>query len=86
MRRNLTQHERQYAPRGMRVQAAADWVGFGTTKFLEMVADGRMPAGKLVDGCRVWDRYLLDEAFEALPDEAGEAGGAASDAGWSAVA
>jgi hypothetical protein len=29
----------------MRLPAAADWVGFGTTKFLEMVADGRMPPG-----------------------------------------
>jgi hypothetical protein len=85
MRRNLTQHERNYAPRGMRVQAAADWVGFGTTKFLEMIADGRMPAGKLVDGCRVWDRYQLDEAFEALPDEADETSQTGT-SGWGRVA
>jgi len=66
----------------MRLPAAADWVGFGTTtKFLEMVADGRMPAGKLVDGCRLWDRYALDEAFDALPDKNGVSG---SD--WGAVA
>ena len=82
MRRAAHQRDRAYAPRGMRVDAAADWVGFGKTKFLEMVADGRMPAGKLVDGCRVWDRYRLDEAFDALPDEEGEASGG----GWSAVA
>jgi hypothetical protein len=82
MRRAAHQRDRSYAPRGMRVEAAADWVGFGKTKFLEMVADGRMPPGKLVDCCRVWDRYRLDEAFDALPDE----DGAASDGGWSAVA
>ena len=65
----------------MRLPAAADWVGFGTTKFLEMVGDGRMPPGKLVDGCRVWDRFRLDEAFDALPDETGVSG-----SGWGAVA
>jgi hypothetical protein len=81
MRRAARQPIRSYAPRGMRLQAAADWVGFGTTKFLELVADGRMPRGKLVDGCRVWDRFALDEAFEALPDEDG-----AARSGWSAVA
>jgi hypothetical protein len=42
MRRAAHQRDRAYAPRGMRVGAAADWVGFGKTKFLEMVADGRM--------------------------------------------
>jgi hypothetical protein len=70
-----------YAPRGMRLEAAAAWVGFGRTKFLEMVADGRMPRGKIVDGCRVWDRFRLDEAFEALPDE----NGAPAETGWEAV-
>jgi hypothetical protein len=81
MRQAAHQRDRSYAPRGMRAEAAADWVGFGTTKFREMVADGRMPPGKLVDGCRVWDRYALDEAFDALPDE-----GSASGSGWGAVA
>jgi len=61
--------DRTFAPRGMRREMAAWYVGFGTTKFDEMVADGRMPKGKLVDGCRVWDRFLLDMAFEALPDK-----------------
>lgn len=81
MGRAARQRDRSYAPRGMRMEAAADWVGFGVTKFREMVTDGRMPAGKLVDGCRVWDRYALDEAFDALPDENGN-----SSSGWGAVA
>jgi hypothetical protein len=68
--------QRDYAPRGMRLPVAADWVGFGTTKFLEMVKDGRMPPGKLVDGCRVWDRWALDESFDALPDEDSASGSA----------
>lgn len=65
MRQPAHQRGRSYAPRGMRVEAAADWVGFGTTKFLEMVADGRMPAGKPEDGCRLSDHFRLDEAFDA---------------------
>jgi hypothetical protein len=28
-----------------------------------------MPKPKRVDGVVVWDRYRLDAAFEALPDE-----------------
>jgi hypothetical protein len=34
-----------------------------------MVADGRMPKPKRIDGRVVWDRLLLDTAFAALPDE-----------------
>jgi hypothetical protein len=33
-----------------------------------MVNDGRMPKPKRIDGRAVWDRVLLDEAFEALQD------------------
>jgi hypothetical protein len=43
------------------------------TKFDELVRDGLMPRGKLVRGCRIWDRYELDTAFENLPDDADEA-------------
>jgi predicted DNA-binding transcriptional regulator AlpA len=71
--------ERAYAPRGFRREAAADWVGVSASKFDEMVKDGRMPKPKRVDGCVIWDRYRLDAAFEALPDE-----GACS--AWSRVA
>jgi hypothetical protein len=37
-----------------------------------MVADGRMPKPKRIDGRTVWDRIKLDEAF-ALLDEDGAA-------------
>ncbi len=57
------------APRGLsRVQAAV-YVGTGTTKFDEMVEDGRMPAPKQVDGRNIWDRLALDESFVALPSK-----------------
>jgi predicted DNA-binding transcriptional regulator AlpA len=54
--------------RGLRREEAALYVGVGATKFDDMVADGRMPAGKEIDGCVVWDIRALDIAFDALPD------------------
>jgi excisionase family DNA binding protein len=60
-------------PRGLSRAEAAAYVGVGTSKFDEMVADGRMPQPKVIDGRRVWDRLVLDAAFSALPDAAGKA-------------
>lgn len=57
-----------YAPRGLSREEAARYVGVGTTKFDEMVKDGRMPKPKRVDGRTVWDRVALDVAFTDLPD------------------
>ena len=59
----------QLAPRGLRRPQAAAYVGVGPTKFGEMVGDGRMPPPKHVDGCVIWDRYALDQAFDALGEE-----------------
>jgi|JI10StandDraft_1071094.scaffolds.fasta_scaffold1245146_2 hypothetical protein len=53
-------------PRGFRREAAAEYVCVGTTKFDEMVADGRMPRAIKVDGCAIWDRVALDKAFDRL--------------------
>ena len=38
-----------------------------------MVAEKKMPKPKKLGGRKVWDRFKLDEAFAALPDEDGEA-------------
>ena len=54
-------------PRGLRREPAAAYIGVGATKFDELVADGRMPQPKRIDGCTVWDRLEIDEAFAALP-------------------
>ena len=59
-----------YPPRGMRRETAAFYIGVGTTKLDEMVADGRMPKPKRINGCVVWDRFQLDAAFDDLPDGA----------------
>ena len=53
----------------MRREVAAAYIGVGTTKFDEMVADGRMPKPKRVDGCVIWDRIQLDAAFTDFPDD-----------------
>ena len=47
-----------------------EYIGVGATKFDEMVGDGRMPRPKRIDGRTVWDRIRLDEAFDALDNEA----------------
>ncbi len=55
-------------PRGLSRGHSAIYVGVGATKFDEMVADGRMPQPKRIDGRTIWDRWQLDESFEALPN------------------
>ena len=58
------------APRGLSRVQSAEYVGVGVTKFDELVADGRMPNPKRIDGRTVWDRMRLDEAFAALAEDA----------------
>jgi predicted DNA-binding transcriptional regulator AlpA len=45
---------------------AARYIGVGTSKFDEMIADQRMPRPKRVDGRVIWDRIKLDAAFSDL--------------------
>ena len=57
-------------PRGLKREQAALYVGpVGTTKFDEMVKDGRMPKPKRIDGLTSWDRLELDAAYAALPTD-----------------
>lgn len=55
--------------RGLDRIEAADFVGVGASKFDEMVADGRMPKPKRIDGRVVWDLKALDASFDDLPDD-----------------
>jgi predicted DNA-binding transcriptional regulator AlpA len=34
-----------------------------------MVKDGRMPSPKRINGRVVWDRKLIDQAFDELPGD-----------------
>jgi hypothetical protein len=58
------------APRGLSRVAAAAWIDVGPTLFDAMVKDGRMPAPRLANSRAIWDRYEIDEAFDALPRRA----------------
>lgn len=64
-----TQDPIAYPPRGLSREEAARYVGVGVTKFDEMVADGRMPRPKRIDGRVVWDRLKIEAAFTDLPEE-----------------
>ncbi|MEQ1951005.1 hypothetical protein [Mesorhizobium sp. CN2-181] len=57
-----------YPPRGLSREEAARYIGVGSTKFDELVKDGRMPKPKRLDGRTIWDRVALDMAFTDLPD------------------
>ena len=46
---------------------AAAYIGVSPSKFDVMVADGRMPKPKRIDGRRVWDVRSLDQFFDDLP-------------------
>lgn len=70
---NPSKHERSFAalphslpPRGLHRETAAAYIGVSTTKFDEMVKDGRMPSPFSIDGRRVWDRRKVDIAFDEL--------------------
>ena len=43
------------------------YVGISPSKFDELVADGRMPDPRRIDGRKVWDIRDLDGAFDNLP-------------------
>jgi predicted DNA-binding transcriptional regulator AlpA len=55
-------------PRGLSRTEAAAYVGVSPSLFDAMVKDGRMPRPKRINSRTVWDRHLLDQAFEALDD------------------
>jgi hypothetical protein len=65
----MTPESQRPWPRGLRREAAAAYIGVGTTKFDDWVARGLMPKPKRQDGVVVWDRLALDAAFDDLPSE-----------------
>ena len=56
-------------PRGLSRVQAAIYIGVSPTLFDVMVGDGRMPKAARINTRLVWDRWRLDEAFAALPDD-----------------
>lgn len=55
--------------RGLRRADAAMYIGMSTTKFDQLVKDGRMPEPIRIDGIVIWDIRKLDAAFDDLSDE-----------------
>jgi predicted DNA-binding transcriptional regulator AlpA len=49
-----------------RIEAAA-YVGISPCKFDQLIADGRMPGARRIDGRKVWDVRELDLCFDELP-------------------
>ncbi|CEG09492.1 hypothetical protein BN961_02918 [Afipia felis] len=54
-------------PRGLRRVDAAAYICVSPSLFDEMVKDGRMPGPRMINSRVVWDRFELDDSFEALP-------------------
>ena len=56
-----------YVPFGLSREQAARHAGLGTTKFDQMVAEGRMPEPVEADGRVLWIRDEIEAAVRALP-------------------
>ncbi len=57
------------SPRGINRQVSAAYIGVSPSLFDEMVRDGRMPEPLRINSRVLWDRYLIDQAFEALMEK-----------------
>jgi len=55
--------------RGLSRAEAAFYIGVGTSKFDELVEDGRMPRPIQIDRRVIWDCRKLDLAFEELSSD-----------------
>jgi len=60
---------RPIARRGLSRVEAAMYLGISPSKFDGMRKDGRIGPAKVIDGRKVFDVRMLDEIFDALPDE-----------------
>lgn len=58
-------------PRGLSAVEAAVYLGISPSLFDELVKDGSIRPAKQIKGRVVYDRFRLDEDFEALPDKGG---------------
>jgi excisionase family DNA binding protein len=60
----VSKRANNYAPRALRAEEAATYLGMGRSKFLQLVDEGRLPKPRAVDSMRLWDRFALDAAFD----------------------
>jgi len=65
----LRSETRPVPRRGLsRVESAA-YFGISVSKFDELRKDGRIGPAKVIDGRKVFDIRMLDDVFDALPEE-----------------
>lgn len=57
-----------YPPRGLSREAAARYIGVGSSTFDVLVDDGRMPRPLRVGKRVIWDRLKIEAAFADLGD------------------
>jgi hypothetical protein len=58
--------------RGLSRVEAAEYIGISPSKFDLLIADGRMPGARRIDGRKIWDVRELDLCFDDLPrDDSG---------------
>jgi len=58
-----------YPPRAMRAERAAAYLAMSTSKFLQLVEEGRLPQPIRIDGIVSWDRFELDAAYDNFKDD-----------------
>jgi len=61
--------ERPVPRRGLSRVEAAIYLGISPSKFDDLRKHGRIGPAKVLDGRRLYAIEMLDEFFEALPDE-----------------
>ena len=69
MTRAPLSHVRPLPRRGLSRVEAAEYVGISPSKFDQLLADGRMPGARRVDGRKIWDMRELDLYFDELPHD-----------------
>ena len=67
--RDKLQDHLGYPPRLMSLDRAAAYVGFGSTKFKELINERKMPEAVDIDGSARWDRIDLDAAIDDFKDQ-----------------
>jgi excisionase family DNA binding protein len=67
--------KRQTPCRGLSRVEAAQYLGISPSKFDELRHSGQIGSAKLIGSRLLFDVYLLDEFFDALPNENHDAAG-----------
>ncbi len=73
-------------PRALKAPRAAEYLGISETKLRTLVAEGRAPRPRRLDGCVTWDVRDLDAFYETLPRDGEPDPEQSGDDGWTGIA